>query len=398
MSAARRVNCFVVHYHEIALKGENRPRFIRRLAENIEACATDLRGFRVTTPRGRIVVRLEPGTDWTQLRDRIGLVFGIANYSPAASVGSSLDQITSGVMDVVATSRFDSFRISARRAHKGFPLTSMELNQRLGRIVQEATGARVDLEAPAASIFVEVLQKETLVYLEKLPGPGGLPVGASARLCCLISGGIDSPVAAYRMMKRGSPISFVHFHSYPLLDRSSIEKAQELVGHLTRYQYQSRLHLLPFGEIQRQVVLSVPPPLRVVIYRRLMFRIAEEIARLEGALGLVTGESVGQVASQTVENIVAIEAAAMLPVLRPLIGFDKNEIMDQAQKIGTYEISIQPDQDCCRLFIPPHPAVRARLDDIERAERRLPIAEMIKAGVEQAERREFRFPKGSADE
>jgi len=193
-------------------------------------------------------------------------------------------------------------------------------------------------------------------------------------------------------MKRGCTVSFVHFHGYPHLTKASLEKAEELVQHLTCYQFRSRLYSVAFGEVQRMIVLSVPPPLRVVLYRRFMLRIAEEIAYPERAGCLVTGENLGQVASQTLENLTAIQAAARLPILRPLIAFDKEEIIQRARAIGTYPISIQPDQDCCRLFVPPHPAVAANLGDVEKAEHRLDIPGLVKMGLDSVERREFSFP------
>src|SRR6185503_5919846 len=210
----------------------------------------------------------------------------------------------------------------------------------------------------------EVLPDEAFIALDRRPGPGGLPVGGSGTVAALLSGGIDSPVAAWRMMKRGCRVLFVHFHSVPYLPATSQAKARALVERLTEWQYASRLHLVPFGEIQREVVLGVPPPLRVVVYRRLMLRIAEALARRTGALALVTGESLGQVASQTLHNLARVDEVADLPVLRPLIGMDKLEITAQAEAIGTFEVSIEPDADCCTLFVPKHPNTRIRAEEV----------------------------------
>ena len=229
-----------------------------------------------------------------------------------------------------------------------------------------------------------------------MEGPGGLPVGASGTVTALLSGGIDSPVAAWRMMKRGCRVMFVHFHSVPYLPATSQAKARALVERLTAWQYASRLYLVPFGEIQREVVLSVAPPLRVVVYRRLMVRIAQELASRAGALALTTGESLGQVASQTLENIACIDEAATLPVLRPLIGMDKLEITAAAQQIDTFEISIEPDADCCTLFTPRHPATRTTLDEIRVAERGLDIERLVAAGADGAALETFGFPTAGA--
>jgi thiamine biosynthesis protein ThiI len=285
-----------------------------------------------------------------------------------------------------------SFRVSARRADKRFPLTSPQIEREVGGRIKEARGWHVDLGSPALTIHVEALADEAFYFFGKERGSGGLPVGASGRVVCLLSGGIDSPVAAWRMMRRGCRVFFVHFHSYPILSRASQEKARELVRLLTRFQFRSRLFLIPFGEIQQQVVLTVPPPLRVVIYRRFMMRIAQAIAREQGAKALVTGEVVGQVASQTLENLHAINEVVAMPVLRPLIGTDKEEITAESQRLGTYPISIIPDQDCCTLFTPRHPATKARLSEVAASEAALAVDEIVRDAVESAVVEEFDFP------
>ena len=219
-----------------------------------------------------------------------------------------------------------------------------------------------------------------------------MPVGTSGKVACLLSGGIDSPVAAYRMIKRGCKAVFVHFSGRPLVSRASEEKAQELAQLLTTYQYHSQLYVVPFGEIQRDIVANAPAPFRVVLYRRIMVRIAEELARREGCWALVTGDSLGQVASQTAENLSVVEDAAELPLLRPLIGMDKIEITEQAQQLGSFATSIEPDQDCCKLFVPLHPSTRTKLAEIHRIERGLEISAFVKQGVSKAELSIFTFP------
>jgi thiamine biosynthesis protein ThiI len=271
-------------------------------------------------------------------------------------------------------------------------LTSPEVNRQLGAAVKEYSGARVDLTNAEFTVFVEILPRDAFFGFNKIAGPGGLPVGASGRVVSLISGGIDSPVASYRMMQRGCRLVFVHFHSAPYLDATSQEKVRQLVSELTRRQFHSRLYLIPFGEIQRQIVAAVNRPLRVVLYRRMMLRIAETVARAERAKALVTGESLAQVASQTLDNMAVIEQAAALPILRPLVGMDKQEIIDQARKIGTFDISSIPDQDCCQLFVPKHPATKAHPREVEEAESRLEIDQLTRLGIENAEKEEFSFP------
>lgn len=386
------VNSVVVHYHELALKGKNRPFFVKRLAENL-LTATQGLGVRLAVREpGRIILALDPQAQDKAIRERLHRVFGVANFSPAYRVSLDLETIKQTLGQLVQPLTFRSFRIKARRGNKSFPLNSVQINEEVGAFIKQLTGARVDLEGAELTIHIEVLAREAFCYFEKLPGPGGLPVGVSGKVVCLLSGGLDSPVAAYRMMKRGACAVFLHFHSHPFLSRASQEKARELARLLTQYQYASRLYLVPFGELQREVVLSCPVPLRVVLYRRLMLRIAEAVAHQEHALALVTGESLGQVASQTLENISVIQEVASLPVLRPLIGMDKEEIIQQAQQIDTYEISIVPDQDCCQLFVPKHPAVRCTLDEVKRAETRLDPHGLVKLALERMERVEYRYP------
>jgi thiamine biosynthesis protein ThiI len=317
----------------------------------------------------------------------------VANFAKAGSAPLDVDEIAAEILKDLGDRDVSTFRVSARRADKRFPLTSPQIEREVGGRIKEARGWRVDLNDPELTIHVEALTDEAFYYFGKEPGAGGLPAGTSGRVACLLSGGIDSPVAAYRLMRRGCRVIFVHFHSYPILSRASQEKARELVTLLTRYQYDSRLLLIAFGEIQQQVVLSVAPPLRVVIYRRLMMRIAEAVARRNRAQALVTGEVVGQVASQTLENLSAINSVVDVPVLRPLIGTDKDEITAEAERLGTYPISIIPDQDCCTLFTPRHPATKARVADVEHAEAGLPIDEIVTRAVEGAVTEEFHYPR-----
>jgi tRNA uracil 4-sulfurtransferase len=382
----------VIHYQEIALKGRNRPWFVARLVRNIRQATSDLdiRGVRVLM--GRIELGLGPSTSWEAARDRLADVFGIGNFARAGRVRLDVDAIAREILADLGTQETTTFRVSARRADKRFPLTSPQIEREVGGRIKEARGWRVNLDEPELTIHVEALTDEAFYFFGKERGPGGLPVGASGRVACLLSGGIDSPVAAWRMMRRGCRVLFVHFHSYPILSRASQEKARELARLLTRFQFDSRLFVVPFGEIQQQVVLAVPPPLRVVIYRRLMMRIAEAIAREQKAQALVTGDVVGQVASQTLENIAVIGRVATLPVLRPLIGMDKEEITTEAQRLGTYPVSIIPDQDCCTLFTPRHPATKARLTDVEAAEQALLIDEMVRGALAAAGIERFTFP------
>ena len=386
----------VVHYHEISLKRGNRPLFLRHLARNLQRATADLGPVTLRQRPGRIVLDLDGHPEPDTVRDRVQRVCGVASVSLGYRTSSTLEAMQALIGRLVEGRTFRSFRITARRAFKTYPMSSVELNRALGAFVLGRVATRVDLERPEVEIVVEVLPDEAFVSLDRRPGPGGLPVGASGTVAALLSGGIDSPVAAWRMMKRGCRVVFVHFHSVPYLPDTSRSKARALVERLTAWQYASRLHHVPFGEIQREVVLSVPGPARVVVYRRLMLRIAEAIARREGALALATGESLGQVASQTLDNIAAIDAAATMPVFRPLIGTDKLEITDEARRLGTFETSIEPDADCCTLFVPRHPATRMTPAEADAVEARLDVPRLVAAGLEGATVEGFAYPASVA--
>ena len=386
------MNSIVVHYQEIALKGKNRPWFLSRLVRNLRGAVADLDVRAVRPLMGRIEVELGPGATREEVGDRIRRTFGVANFSYAARTRLDLDVLTDQILRELRDRTCQSFRVSVRRADKRFPMTSPEVEREVGGRIKSARGWKVDLENAELVVHIELLADEAFYFFGKERGPGGLPTGTAGRVACLLSGGIDSPVAAHRMMRRGCSVTFVHFHSYPILSRASQDKARQLVTLLTQWQQRSRLYLVPFGDIQQQVVLAVPAPMRVVVYRRLMMRIAEQIARARGAQALVTGEVVGQVASQTLENLAVIGNVAALPIFRPLIGMDKEEITAEATKLGSYPISIIPDQDCCTLFTPRHPQTRARLAQVESAEAVLPIQELIEQAVREAVVEDFQFP------
>jgi thiamine biosynthesis protein ThiI len=393
------VTSFVVHYQEIALKGKNRPWFLGRLVRNLHRALAGLDVAGIRSVMGRIEVVLGPSANPRAVAERIGRTFGVANYAYAGRVQlgaepgvRDTEALASAVLGALGDRTCRSFRVSARRADKRFPLTSPQIEREVGGRIKQTRGWPVNLDEPDLVVHLEIVTNEAFYFFGKERGPGGLPTGTAGRVVCLLSGGIDSPVAAYRMLKRGCSATFVHFHSYPILSRASQEKARQLVELLTRYQQHSRLYLVPFGDIQQQVVLAVAGPMRVVIYRRLMLRIAERIARLRGAQAIVTGEVVGQVASQTLENLAVIGSVASLPIFRPVIGMDKEEITAEALRLGSYPISIIPDQDCCTLFTPRNPLTRARLADVEAAEQALPVAEIVERAAAEAVVEDFEYP------
>ena len=386
------MNSIVVHYQEIALKGKNRPWFIGRLVRNLRSAVSDLDVKAVRSLMGRIEIVLGPGSTREEVGARVGRTFGIANFAYAGRTPLDIEALAAAILTDLGDRTCSSFRVSAKRADKRFHLTSPQVEREVGGRIQEARGWKVDLSNPELVVHVELLSDEAFYCFGKERGAGGLPTGTAGRVACLLSGGIDSPVAAHRMMKRGCAVTFVHFHSYPILSRASQEKARELVTLLTEWQQRSRLFLVAFGEIQQQVVLAVPGPMRVIVYRRLMMRISERIGRARGAQALVTGDVVGQVASQTLENLAVVEDVVRLPVFRPLIGMDKEEITAEAIRLGSYQTSVIPDQDCCTLFTPRNPQTKARLAHIEAAEAALPIDALVDRAVAEAVVEDFQYP------
>ena len=391
------MRCAIVHYHELALKGRNREYFELQLIRNIRTALKDLGITQIENLRSRIRVLLPTEARNEIICQRLSRVCGIANFSLANSVPLDLsnpnfEALSAAVIEELKTTSFSTFRVTAKRADKRLPLTSMDAERLVGATIHEQMGKAVSLKDPDITVYLEMLSRDVYFSIKKIAGPGGMPVGVSGTVACLISGGIDSPVAAYRMIKRGCRAFFVHFSGRPLVSRASEEKVRDLVQSLTAYQYESRLVVIPFGEIQREIVLNTPAPFRVVLYRRMMLRIAEELARQERCWGLVTGDSLGQVASQTPENLSVVGEATQLPMLRPLIGMDKLEITDEAKRIGTYETSIEPDEDCCKLFTPPHPSTKTRIEELRKVERALDIPHLVKQGLEKTEWSEFKFP------
>jgi tRNA sulfurtransferase ThiI len=382
----------IVHYQELALKGRNRPWFVDRLKHNLRAATAGLDVSRVRTLMGRIELVLGPQARWEDVASRLDTVCGIANYSRAGRTSSDLEVLGNAIVADLGDRSPASFRVVARRSDKRYPIESPEIERVLGARIKGERDWAVNLRAPELTVHVAILKDSAFYSFGKHPGVGGLPVGVSGRVACLLSGGIDSPVAAWRMIRRGCRAQLIHFHGYPFQSTASQDKVRTLTRILTRYQLRSRLYLVPFGEVQRQVVVSVPAPIRVVIYRRLMLRIAERLALWEGAQVLVTGDAVGQVASQTLDNLAVIGAATPMQVFRPLVGMDKEEVVADAQRIGTFETSILPDEDCCQLFTPRNPLTRATRDEVDAAEASLPLAELIELAVTGSSVEDFQWP------
>jgi thiamine biosynthesis protein ThiI len=395
----------VGRYHEIVLKGRNRWRFVEQLKQNVRAAFADFRLSTLRSEGPRLMVGLPGEISDAIAAERGRLLFGLQNFSISHPVPLDIEALKHEALAIARQSQAQAntggvlaptFRISARRAEKRFALNSMQIDRMVGAEVGSALGLKVDLENPDLTISIEILPDAAYVSAGKIPGAGGLPVGITGRGLVLLSGGIDSPVAACRMMRRGMRVDFVHFHSHPLVSAASREKATDLAAYLTRYEARSSLMLVPFANAQREIVARAPRPLRVVLYRRVMMRIASALARTTGAQVLVSGESLGQVASQTLENMMVIEQASAIPILRPLVGMDKNEIINEARRLGTFETSIIPDQDCCSLFVPAHPETHARLDEVAEAEKLLDIDRMVDDAVRRTEVVRNSFPANEA--
>jgi thiamine biosynthesis protein ThiI len=380
----------LIRYDEVGLKGRNRRFFEGRLRENV-ARAAGLTPGAVGRERGRLYLRAPDGAPLgPAARAALARVFGVRSFSPAARVPAAYDDVLGAVLDVAgahAAAGDRSFAIASRRSLKSFPFSSLELNVRLGRAVQDRhPGLRVDLGRPDVRVHVEVRESGAYVYDAVLPGPGGLPVGTAGRALLLLSGGIDSPVAGWMGLKRGLSVDFVHFHTPPYTSAAARDKAVALAREVAAWRGpRARVHLVSLTAAQSAIGASAPERLWTVLLRRTMLRAAEAIARRDGHGALLTGDSLGQVASQTLENLAAADAAVTIPVLRPLLCLDKAEIVELARRIGTFELSTRPFEDCCVLFAPRRPETHAHPDEAARAEAGLPVEELVAAAVEDAE-------------
>jgi len=375
-------NEILVRYGEIFLKSEMvRKIYEKKLVERIKSLLKKAGiKFEIYKKRGRIFVKTEKITKASEILRK---VFGIVSFSPCIHLNTSKKEeiikfFKKKYNKFVKPGK--TFALEVRRIGK-HDYSSQQLANEIGKVIRR----KVNLSKPDVKIFIEVRENDVYIYTKKVKCLGGMPVSSSGKVLSLISGGIDSPVASWLAMKRGCKVVFIHFHSFPLVSKKSIEKTKELIKVLNEYQGKSKLYLIPFSEIQTRIKSLAPAKQRIVLYRRAMLKIAEEIAKKENAKALVTGESLAQVSSQTLDNILAIEEATSLPVLRPLIGMDKLEIIELAKKIKTYEISIRPQEDCCTLFVPKHPTTKAKLETIKKIEKKLKLEKLLEKAVKKAE-------------
>jgi tRNA uracil 4-sulfurtransferase len=404
----------VVHYHELWLKKGNRNFFLHKLREALRRALEGIAIARMSRPGDRLVIELGEPAQLEEALRRLNRVFGISYLgvarvidrraiSKSAADGDALTPIRAAAWDEVRGERFATFAVRATRSDKSFPMNGMALEREIGgyvfdQLVAERGGARVDLKHPELTCHIEVTRGPVLVYARRIPGAGGLPPNTAGKLLCLLSGGFDSAVAAYKMMKRGAHLSFVHFWGGGgLPGESSVHVARELVERLVPWQFTARLNLVPFEPLQREIAAVAPEPFRTLLYRRLMLRIAERIALRGGAKGLITGDSLGQVASQTLQNMHAVGCVARLPVYRPLVGDDKLEIQEIARRIGTHDISAEPFHDCCPVFQAKSPALYASPEALDAEEQKLNVAALVDRGLHSLTLERYRYAQGKVE-
>jgi len=368
---------YVVHYSEVALKGKNRPDFIRALRRNIVRAVRGLGEATIGLDEGRFIVKT--GADPEMVSQRLSRVFGVAWFAKIAVAGPTYDEIREGVLATAKSGRTGTFRITARRTHKTFPLGSMEMERRLGAEVVDETGRKVDLSSPEETIHVDVMSGKALVYSDRRKGPGGLPVGTSGRVMHLFSGGIDSPVAAWLLMKRGCTPVYLHFYLAPTPAYALESKVLRLVKALSVYSGKSTLILVPFADYQLSTS-GAPGDLEPSLFRRFMRVTAEALAPRFGASAISTGDCLAQAASQTLWNLASFDAGASLPVLRPLLAYDKDEVIRLAERLGTYRPSIEEYKDCCAI-ITRHPRTRVKAELISRYFAALRLASVVEASI-----------------
>lgn len=369
-----KADIILLKYGEISLKGLNRPMFEKQLLANVAKALAPLGKFSIRKSQSTVYVEpLGDDIDMQAATERLSKVFGIVNICPAAKCQKTIEDIERTTLECLSQIDLNgkTFKVEAKREDKQFPMNSPQLCRHMGAVILKNTeGLSVDVHNPDILVQIEI-RKEAFIFTQKVSGAGGMPVGTAGRAALLLSGGIDSPVAGWMISKRGVVLDAVHFHSHPYTSDRAKEKVIELAKIMTQYTGPIRLHIVPFTDIQLDIIDKCPKNYLTIIMRRLMMRIAEKIARESGAMALITGESIGQVASQTMESLVVTDNAVDMPVFRPCIGMDKEEIVTISKKIDTYETSILPYEDCCTIFVPKHPKTKPSISEIQEAEKLL---------------------------
>ncbi|MFH1065210.1 MAG: tRNA uracil 4-sulfurtransferase ThiI [Nanoarchaeota archaeon] len=378
----------MIHYAEIGIKGDNRGTFERLLIKNITAKAKGLVGA-YNRDFGYIIIDLKPGADLGKLKTILARIPGISSFSFAAACKLNTNEIGKCAVAMLKEKTFTGFKVASKRYNKGFNTGSLELNKELGGIILDNYDKKVNLHTPDIIVKVEIATKAAYVSMEEIKGVGGLPINPRQKVVVLLSGGFDSPVAAYMMMKRGCEVILVHCHNQNLASYSVKDKIEHLAQCLSDFQPKTRLFMVPFEKIQKEIIINANSRIRMLVYRRFMLKIAARIAIINKAKFIVVGDSMSQVASQTIENLEATYIGSEKPILTPLIGMDKQEIINIASKIGTYEISKQPYGDCCSYFLPKHPMLKGNIAMLMGTEKQFDSEKLVAEAVKNAEVRQF---------
>ena len=392
-------NELLIRYGELSLKGRNRNYFVRKLKKNIETALNDLKSFEIKSERDRMFLYADGKDDMEEAIKRLPFVFGIQSFSPVAKCSASMDDILKTALDVVGSgeTKGKTFKVDIRRTDKSFPFVTNELQQKIGsHVLQAFPELTVQMKKPDILLFVDIRKEGAFLTSKIYQGAGGMPVGSNGKSLLMLSGGIDSPVAGYLMMKRGVEIDAIHFESPPFTSELAKEKVMDLAEKLSSFGASVKLHVIPFTELQQLIVNKIPDGELMTTTRRIMMQIADKVRVEENALGIVSGESLGQVASQTLDSLTAINAVTSTPILRPLISFDKLEIIDLATKIGTYDISIRPYEDCCTIFTPAKPKTKPRVDKVLHYESFVDFEPLMEEAIKG--RKIYNLPRQEKDE
>ena len=378
-------HCILIHYHEISIKGDNRNWFEKIFMRNVRTQIKSLPYTSVDINAARVFIFGVDANRWIEYAAALKKVMGLMNAHLMWRSKAEIDAIKFIAAELISGKTFETFRVSSKRQYKNFPLTSQEINQEVGAHLQPLCNKKVKLKGADLNVVIELVKGKAYVGVDKIQGFGGLPVGTGERAVSLLSSGIDSPVSSFEMIKRGVNLSYVHFHSAPATSRQSIKNVKRLLEVIASYQIKCDLYNVPLLKIQEKIMEKAPSRLWVILFRRAMMRMAEQIAEKIDAVALITGENVGQVASQTLSNIRATADVVDRPILRPLAGLNKEDIIARAQKIGTYEISIEPYEDCCSFFVPIHPETKANLNEVRKVESQLDMGGLYEIAVEDTE-------------
>ena len=386
----------LIHYSEIALKKNNRKFFEKIFINNIQSHLSGLKYSSIKLYEARVFIHNVNINHWEKFKKRLFNVMGLKNFVLMIKTTSDINAINKASLHLVKNKPFNSFRITSKRNYKKLDFNSQDANIKVGEFIQTKTKKSVNLDFPELTIHIELLKNNSYVGIDKNNGYSGLPANCQEKGLSLISSGIDSPVASFEMIKRGVTLDYVHFHSYPAINKQSINNVKKLLDVLSTYQLKSTLHLVPLLDVQKKIMEVVPDKYWVIFFRKYMIQIANDIAAKINALALITGDSIGQVASQTLSNIHAISNESQLPIIRPLSGMNKEDIINRAVKIGTYDISIEPYEDCCSFFVPPHPETKAKLDQVNQISSKIDMDDIYVNTMSNIELHEFKY-RGDLD-